>query len=38
MNEEVKKERLQNRLGPEIKAFRESRRTTAGNYQHGGKI
>ncbi|WP_022941795.1 heme utilization protein HutZ [Psychromonas hadalis] len=27
MNIEVKKERLQNRLGPEIKAFRESRRT-----------
>ena len=27
MNAEVKKERLQNRLGPEIKEFRESRRT-----------
>lgn len=27
MNIEVKKERLQNRLGPEIKEFRESRRT-----------
>ena len=27
MNIEVKKERLQSRLGPEIKAFRDSRRT-----------